>query len=223
MVWSMSWTPPSLTSLIISYIMSPIWTSVFSVGVDELEGWLWFFFFSTLGEVSFGLISSHINNPLLFRVIFIDLFIIIFIVINVQIGKVRKHGSKTCMIISIPYPTILNNILFSEIGTCKENGNLMFTQVSMQHPFTCATSNLGERKWDMICHIQMLLALYHPCMVSFVRIIYPMGDIGVKDQCGLLNIRFHSAFHNFTFYEHVFFHFKCVHVVSCNYCYESPH
>ncbi len=29
----------------------------------------------------------------------------------------------------------------------------------------------------------MLLVSYHPCMVSFVRIIYPMGDIGVRDQC----------------------------------------
>jgi hypothetical protein len=27
-----------------------------------------------------------------------------------------------------------------------------------------------------VCHIWMLLALYHPCMASFVRIIYFIGD-----------------------------------------------
>jgi hypothetical protein len=42
-------------------------------------------------------------------VIFID-FIIRFIVINVQIGRVRKHGNKTFTIRSIPCPTILNDI-----------------------------------------------------------------------------------------------------------------
>jgi hypothetical protein len=114
-------------------------------------------------------------------VIFIALFIIKFIVINVQIGKVHKHGNKTFMIRFIPCPTILNDIFLNEINTCKKNGNLMFTQVSMQRPFTCATNILGERKWDLICHIQMLLASYHLCMVNFVWIIYPMGDIGVKD------------------------------------------
>jgi hypothetical protein len=75
-------------------------------------------------------------------VIFIGLFIIRFSVINVQIGKVRKHGTKTPTIISIPCPTILNDIFFSEIGTYKKNGNLMFTQVSTQCPFTCATNIL---------------------------------------------------------------------------------
>ncbi len=103
--------------------------------------------------------------------IFIDLFIIKFIVINVQIGRVLKHGSKTFMIKSIPCPTILNDIFFSEIGTCKKNGNLMFMQVSTQRPFTCATNILGERKWDLICHIWMLLVLYNPCMASFFQII----------------------------------------------------
>jgi len=114
-------------------------------------------------------------------------------------------------------------IFFSEIDTCKKNGNLMFTQVSTQRPFTCATSILGERKWDFICHIRMLLASYHPCMANFVQIIYPMGDIGVRDQCGLLTAHFHNTFHNFIFYEPVFLHFSCVHVVFCNYCCEFPH
>jgi hypothetical protein len=123
-------------------------------------------------------------------VIFIGLFIIRFIVINVQIGSVRKHGGKTSMIISTPCPTILSDILFNEIGTCKKNGNLMFAQVSTHHLFTCATNIFGERKWDLICHIQMLLVSYHPCMVSFIQIIYPMGDIGVRDQCGLFNVYF---------------------------------
>ncbi len=35
---------------------------VFYVGANELEGWLWSFFFSTLGEVSFGVISLHIST-----------------------------------------------------------------------------------------------------------------------------------------------------------------
>ncbi len=112
---------------------------------------------------------------------------------------------------------------FNEINTCKKNGNLMFTQVSMQRRFTCATSILGERKWDFICHIRMLLASYHPCMASFVRIVYPMGDICVRDQCGLLNARFHNAFHNLISYELTFFHFCCVHVMSYNCCREFPH
>ncbi len=127
------------------------------------------------------------------------------------------------MIIFIPCPTILNDIFFSEIGTCKKNGNLMFAQVFMQHPFTCATSILGERKWDLVCHIQILSVLYHPCMASFVRIIYPMGDIGVRDQCGLLNVPFHKCVPQPYFDEPAFLHFNHVHVVSCNYCCESPH
>jgi hypothetical protein len=103
----------------------------------------------------------------------------------------------------------LNDIFFSEINTCKKNGNLMFTQVSMQCSFTCATSILGERKWDLICHIWMLLASYHPCIVSFIWIIYPTGDIGARDQCGLLNAHFHNAFHNLISYEPTFLHFMC--------------
>ncbi len=117
------------------------------------------------------------------------------------------------MIRSTPCPTILSDILLIEIGTCKKNGNLMFAQVSMHNPFTCATNIFGERKWDLVCHIQMLLVSYHPCMANFIQIIYPMGDIGVRDQCGLFNVRFHNVFHNFIFYELVFFHFSHVHVV----------
>ncbi len=81
--WSLHWTPPSLTSLMIYYIMSPIGTNVFSMGMDELEGWLRFCFFSNIGG---GIIQchkpAHINNPWLFIMIFISLFIIKFIVIN---------------------------------------------------------------------------------------------------------------------------------------------
>ncbi len=116
----------------------------------------------------------------------------------------------------------LNDILFNEINTCKKNDNFMFAQVSTQCPFTCVTSIFGERKWDLVCHIQKL-ASYHPCMVSFVRIIYPMGDIGVRGQCGFLNIHFHNVFHNHMFYEPAFFHFNHVHVVSYSHCCESPH
>ncbi len=60
-VWSMSWTPP-LTLLMIFYIMSPIWVNMLSMGVDELEGWLWSFFFSILGEGSSNVISLHIST-----------------------------------------------------------------------------------------------------------------------------------------------------------------
>ncbi len=56
---------------------------------------------------------------------------------------------KTSTIISIPCPTILNDIFFSEINTCQKNGNFMFTQVSTQHPFTCVISIFGDRKWDL--------------------------------------------------------------------------
>jgi hypothetical protein len=31
----------------------------------------------------------------------------------------------------------------------KKKNNLMFTQVSTQHPFICATNTLGERNWDL--------------------------------------------------------------------------
>jgi len=98
----------------------------------------------------------------------------------------------------------------------------MFTQISTQCPFTCVINILGERKWELICHIQMLLASYHPCMANFFQIIYAMGDIGVKDQCGLLNARFHNAFHNLISYELALLHFSGVHVVFCNHCRESP-
>ncbi len=161
--WSMSWTP------MISYITLPIWVSIFSMKVDEFEGWLWSLFFHIGGGIIWCLKLAHINNPWLFRMIFIGLFIIRFIVINVQIGKVHKHGSKTSTIISILCPTILNDIFFSEIDIYKKNNNLMFTQVSTQCPFMCATIILLYlAKWDLVCHIWMLLALYHPCMANFV-------------------------------------------------------
>jgi len=195
-------------------------SKAFSMGVDELWRLIMIFlFFHIRGGIIWSHKFTHINNPWFFKMIFISLFIIRFIVINVQIGKVRKSST----IRSIPCTIILNDIFFSEIDTCKKNGNLMFTQVSMQHPFTCATIIFGERKWDLICHIRMLLVSYHPCMANFVQIIYPMGDIGVRDQCGLFNACFHNAFHNLIFYEPAFLHFSYVHVVSCNYYYESPH
>jgi len=152
-VWFMSWTPPSLTSLIIFCIMSPIWTNVFFMGVDELQGWLWSFFFSTLGEVSSSVINPHLSTTHGFSDWFSSTFHHYTHVINVQIGRVCKHDNKTSMIRSIPCPTILNDILFNEICTCKKNNNLMFAQVSTQHPFTCATNILGEKKWDFVFHI----------------------------------------------------------------------
>jgi hypothetical protein len=50
------------------------------------------------------------------------------------------------MIRSIPCPIILNNIILGEIDTYKKNNNLVFAQVFIQHPFTCATTIFGERK-----------------------------------------------------------------------------
>jgi len=77
----------------------------------------------------------------------------------------------------------------------------MFAQVSMQRPFTCATSILGESKWDLVCHIRMLLISYNPYMDGFVWIIYLMGDMDVRDQCHLFNVHFHNVFHNLIFYK----------------------
>ncbi len=81
----------------------------------------------------------------------------------------------------------------------------------------------NEKKWDLVCHIRMLLVSYYPRMASFIRIIYFMGDMGVKDQCCLINFRFHNVFHNFIFDKLMFLYFDHVHVVFCNRCYESPH
>jgi hypothetical protein len=50
-------------------------------------------------------------------------------------------------------------------------------------------------------------------MASFVQIMYPMGDIGARDQCGLLNAHFHNVFHNLIFYEPTFFSFQSC---ACN-------
>jgi hypothetical protein len=36
-------------------------------------------------------------------------------------------------------------------------------------------------------------------MANFILIIYPMGDMGARDQCGLLNICFHNAPYNLGF------------------------
>jgi hypothetical protein len=136
-------------------------------------GWIWrlvviLLFFHMGGGIIQCHKPTHINNQWLFWMIFIGLFIIKFIIINVQIGRVRKHGGKTSTIRSIPCPTILNDIFFNEIDTCKKNDNLMFAQVFTQRPFTCVTNILSERKWDLVSHIQMLLASHHPCMANFV-------------------------------------------------------
>ncbi len=98
------------------------------------SGWTWrlvviLLFFHIGGGIIWCPKPTHINNPWFSIVIFIGLFIIIFIVINVQIGRVHKHGGRTSMIRSIPCPTILNDIFFNEISICKKNGNLMFAQV----------------------------------------------------------------------------------------------
>jgi len=203
--------------------MSLIEVRVFFVGVDNSKVGYDPSFFPHRGGIIWCHKPAHINNPWFFRVIFICLFIMRFIIINVQIGRFYKHNDKTSTIRSILCPTTLNDIFFSEISTCKKNDNLMFTQVSTQCPFTCATNIFSEKKCDLVCHIRMLLVLYHPCMANFIRIICPMGDMGVKYQCGLLNIRFHDVFHNLIFYELTFLYFNYVHVVFCNRCYESPH
>jgi hypothetical protein len=83
-VWFMSWTPPSLTSLMTSYIMSPIQINIFFHG----GGWTWrlvaiLLFFHIGGSIIQSHKLSHVNNPWFFIMIFIGLFIIRFIVINV--------------------------------------------------------------------------------------------------------------------------------------------
>ncbi len=148
---------------------------------------------------------AHINNPWFFRTIFINLLIIKFIIINVQIGRVYKHDNKPLRLDPYHVPQILNDIFFGEISTCKKNDNLLLAQIFTQRPFTCATSILGEKKWNLICHIWMLLVLYHPCMTGFIQINYPMGGMGVKDQCGLLTAHFHNVFHNFVLINPCFF------------------
>ncbi len=88
--------------------MSPIRVSAFFMGVDDLKVACDFSFFHIGGSIIQSHKLAHINNPWFFIVIFIWLLIIRFIVINVQIGSVRKHGNKTSTIRSIPCPTILN-------------------------------------------------------------------------------------------------------------------
>ncbi len=117
------------------------------------------------------------------------------------------------MIRSIPCPTISNNISLGEINTRKMNNNLVFAQVSMQHPFKCATNIFGERKQNLVSHIWTLLTSHHPCMADFVEVIHPMGDMGVGDQCGLFNIYFHNAFHNLVFDKHALLHLGQVDVM----------
>jgi hypothetical protein len=58
---------------------------------------------------------------------------------------------------------------------------------SAQRRFS-ATNVLGERKQDLVCHIWTLLAPHHPCMANVIRVIRPIGDMSVKDQCGFFNI-----------------------------------
>jgi len=216
MIWSGLWIEPHLLWLHWWFLTL---CYPFKQTFSYEGGWTWrlvviLFFFHIGGGIIWCHKLTHINNPWLFRAFFINLFIIKFIVINVQIGRVRKHSNITSTIISIPCPTILNDIFFSEIDTCKNNNNLMFAQVSMQCPFPRATSILSERKWDLVCHIWMLLVSYHPCMASFIWIIYSMGDMSVKDQCGLLNVHFYDVFHNLIFYKLAILHFSHVYCLA---------
>jgi hypothetical protein len=96
-----------------------------------------------------------VNNPWLFEAIFIGLLIIKFTIINMQIVKVHKHGDKTFTIKSIPCPMIFSLMKLIHV---RRTNNLMFAQVSTHHPFKCATNIFDERKWDLVCHIWILLA-----------------------------------------------------------------
>jgi hypothetical protein len=154
--------------------------------------------------------------------IFIGLFIIIFIVINVQIGRVHNMVAKPPRLDPYHVPQ------YWMIYFLMKSIHVRRMATWCLHKFPCNTHShvqqaYLERKWDLVCHIRMLLVSYHPCMASFVQITYPMGVMGVKNQCGLLNVRFHNVFHNCIFDKPMFLHFRRVHVMSCNCCCESPH
>ncbi len=112
MMWCGLWIEPHFVSLhwwFLAYVTHS--SKHFLHGGGWFEGWLWsFFFFDIRGGIIRCHKPTHINNPWLLWTIFIDLFIIRFIIKNVQIGRVCKYGGKTSTIRSIPCPTILNDI-----------------------------------------------------------------------------------------------------------------
>jgi hypothetical protein len=102
---------------------------------------------------------------------FINLLFIKFIVINVQMGKVHKHGDKTFTL--DPYHVPQYWIIFFLMRSIHVRRTTWCL-----YKFPCNTHSHVQQTYLVkgnVCHIWMLLALYHSCMASFVWIIYFIG------------------------------------------------
>jgi len=133
-----------------------------------------------------------------------------------KIGKVHKHGDKTSTIRSIPY------LIYWMIFFLVRLLHVRITTTWCLHKFPCNVHSHVQQAYlvkgngtsYVIFGCCWLRAIH---VVGSVQIIYPMGDMGVK-ECGLPNAYLHNVFHNLVFYRLTFLHFSHVHVVSYKRC-----
>jgi hypothetical protein len=174
--------------------------------------------FLTLGGIIWCHKLAHINNPWFLRMIFIGLLmIIIIIVINVQINKVRNMVAKP----SRSYPYHVPQYW------------MIYFLMKLIHVETTTTWCLHKFPRNAHSHVQqaylvkgngtlyVILKCYWLRTIHAWLIFFKSSIPWVTwDQCGLLNAHFHNVFHNFIFYKPTFLHFSRVLVMFYNHCCE---
>jgi len=133
--------------------------------------------------------------------------------------RVCKHGHQASMHICVPCSTIINDIFLGNISGHENNNNLVFAKIPLQCPPTCATYIFNKQTSYFVRRIGKMLIPYNPRTITFKKWL---GYMGKWDQCHLIHSHFHNMVHHLVFYKPCLLHFRCVHVMSCNYCYQSP-
>jgi hypothetical protein len=122
---------------------------------------------------------------------------------------VMKHGYKTLVIKSKPCSIIINDILLVTLMTMR------IIKIWCLQRFPPKAHSHVQSKYSINEHLWSKDHLFQK------KEPYCKGFKNEWDQHFLFRTCSHNMFHNLLFYE-PFFHFKCVHVMSCNCYYQFP-
>jgi hypothetical protein len=95
-----------------------------------------------------------------------------------QVCWVHKHCFKPTLVGPIPCATIHNNIIWSKVGACHENNNLVLAHIPAQCPLA-----FSERGMKIVNDTKMVLVLFHPC----INIIITCQVGWITFMCGIKN------------------------------------
>jgi hypothetical protein len=110
----------------------------------------------------------------------------------------------------------MNDILLKNVYACENDHNLVFTHVPLQCSFTCAIKYFDEWEFHHINNIGRRW-LYMPQAPSLSKVGWYTWVYGIRAAFSTLRVIMAAI--TLFFYETLFFHFQCVHVVECNGCY----